>query len=313
MGDLAIASPFVRKACEQFDVTLLAKPFAQDFQGRFWPPIKVIPFNAPWTAFAFRDKYGLWGWPWREIFSVLRRLRRENFDAALSARWDPRDHFFMWLIGAKRRIGFPRAGSRIFLTQPLALADAKEHRYESWRVIAKGLELDLESRERIRFPARPESRLILAHTGAARPVRVWPLERYLEIVKQLRARGHVVKVVCNPEQQAWWENAGEKEVAVPHTISELLGILDGAGVFIGNDSGPGHLAAFCGVPTFTFFGPQVAEWFVPLHPASEFLEGKACPYKPCSDYCRFPKPYCLADVTESEVWPQLERFIESVF
>jgi hypothetical protein len=64
-------------------------------------------------------------------------------------------------------------------------------------------------------------------------------------------------------------------------------LIDRAGAFIGNDSGPGHLAAFCGVPTFTLFGPQLPEWFAPLHPGSEWLEGKACPYKPCSDYCRY--------------------------
>ena len=310
VGDLAIATPFLRKACEQYDVTLLAKPFALDLQGRFWPPVKVIPFNAPWTAFNFSRKYNLFRWPWGTMLSVRKNLRREKFDVALSARWDPRDHLLLKLSGAKSRVGFPRTGSQIFLTRTLAVADHKEHRYESWRIIAKALDLDLEPREKIRFPSRPENRLILVHTGAAQPVRVWPLERYAQVVKQLRACGHAVKVVCNPEQFAWWKNAGESGVTAPQTISELLGILDGAAVFIGNDSGPGHLAAFCGLPTFTFFGPQVAEWFVPLHPASEFLEGKPCPYKPCSDYCRFPTPYCLSNVTEEEVWPRLERFIE---
>jgi ADP-heptose:LPS heptosyltransferase len=310
VGDLAIATPFLRKACEQYEVTLLARPFALDLQDRFWPPVKVLPFNAPWTAFAFNRKYNLLCWPWRAMFSVWKSLHHEKFDVALSARWDPRDHFLMWLSRARTRVGFPRTGSQIFLTQPLALADPKEHRYESWRVIAKALKLDVEPREKIRFPSRQGSWLILIHTGAAQPVRVWPVERYLEIAKQLRARGHAVRIVCNPEQLAWWQKTGESDAIAPQTIRELLGLLDGAAIFIGNDSGPGHLAAFCGLPTFTLFGDQVAEWFVPLHPASEFVEGKPCPYKPCSDYCRFPAPYCLSNVTEAEVWPRLEQFID---
>jgi hypothetical protein len=36
--------------------------------------------------------------------------------------------------------------------------------------------------------------------------------------------------------------------------------------------------------------------------------GRGCPYKPCSDYCRFPTPFCLADVKADDVWPRVETF-----
>ena len=310
VGDLAIATPFPRKAAEYFDVTLLAKPFAFDFQARFWPDIKVIPFNAPWTAFAFKHKYNLLAWPWRTMASVWFNLHREHFDVAVSARWDPRDHFLLRLTGARARFGFPRIGSGIFLTHPLPPPGDLEHQYEHWRIIAQALHLDLEPQDKIKFPRRPDSRVILIHSGAAQPVRVWPLERYGNLVKKLRGQGHAVRVACNPEQEAWWKSVGEQNVAVPTTIRELLELLDDSGLFIGNDSGPGHLAAFCGLPTFTFFGPQVSEWFVPLHPQAELIDGKACPYKPCSDYCRFPVPHCLYNISEAEAWPKLERFID---
>ena len=101
---------------------------------------------------------------------------------------------------------------------------------------------------------------------------------------------------------------GETQVACPRDVTELISLVDRAGVFIGNDSGPGHLAAFCGVPTFTLFGPQIPEWFAPLHPRAEWNKGHACPYKPCSDYCRFAAPRCLCEVTVDEVWPRLEKF-----
>jgi ADP-heptose:LPS heptosyltransferase len=98
-------------------------------------------------------------------------------------------------------------------------------------------------------------------------------------------------------------------MATPRTVADLLALADRAGAFIGNDSGPGHLAAFCGVPTFTLFGPQLPEWFAPLHPASQWLEGKPCPYKPCSDYCRFPIPRCMANSSEEEVWTLVKAFL----
>ena len=98
-------------------------------------------------------------------------------------------------------------------------------------------------------------------------------------------------------------------MATPQTVRELIAEIDKVAIFLGNDSGPGHLAAFCGVPTFTLFGPQLPEWFAPLHPASDWLEGKACPYKPCSDYCQFPIPYCMAGSSEEEVWQRIQRFV----
>ena len=52
-------------------------------------------------------------------------------------------------------------------------------------------------------------------------------------------------------------------------LDALLTKLASADRFIGNDSGPGHLAALLGVPTFTIFGPQLPELFAPQHPQAD--------------------------------------------
>jgi len=72
LGDLVIATPFLQAACERFDVTLLAKPYAGDLRTRFWPAVNVVPFVAPWTA--FKHKYRLLVWPWRQIFRLRQSL-----------------------------------------------------------------------------------------------------------------------------------------------------------------------------------------------------------------------------------------------
>lgn len=301
-----IATPFLQAASQEYEVTLIAKPFARDLQSRFWPEVKVVPFVAPWTA--FRRKYRLHRWPWRAILS-LRKLSAERFDYAISARWDPRDHLLLLLLGGRRRLGFPRLRSQIFLTDPLERPPPVSHRYENWRVIATRLGITLPAIENLRGTERPNARQVLVHTGAGQAVRVWPLDHYRQIIHRLRAEQHEVQVACDPDQRTWWHQAGETEIATPRNVSELLALIDRARVFVGNDSGPAHLAAFCGLPTFTIFGPQLYEWFAPMHPEGECLEGKACPFKPCSDYCRFPVPRCLAEVTADEFWEKLERFL----
>ena len=288
-------------------MTLLAKPFALDLQPRLWPGVKVVAFTAPWTA--FKNKYHLWRWPLLEMVRLRRRLAAEHFEFGLSARWDPRDHLLLKIFGVKNRLGFPRMRSRIFLTQPLVRPDPQAHRYESWRIIADALNIHLPRRDKICPPAGRHAKLVLIHSGAGQPMRMWPLKHYQQLAARLRRNGFQVQIACDPDQRDWWLRAGETNVATPATVTELIVMLDQAGAFIGNDSGPGHLAAFCDVPTFTIFGPQLPEWFVPLHPAAEWIEGKACPYKPCSDYCRFPIPHCLWEIGEEEVWPRVERFV----
>jgi ADP-heptose:LPS heptosyltransferase len=309
LGDLVIATPFLRAASQKYDISLLAKPYANDLQARFWPMVEVLPFIAPWTA--FRRKYQLWSWPWRDILHLY-RLAAPRFDIGLTARWDPRDHLLLKLLGVRRRLGFPRLGSQIFLTEPLVRPEPGAHRYEHWRTLARALDLDLPVREKLPAPPRPSARDVLVHTGAGQPVRVWPLERYPHLVGRLRREGYRVQVACDPDQRAWWLEAGEKDVATPRTVGELMVLNGRAGAFIGHDSGPSHMAALCGVPTFTLFGPQLPEWFAPLHPAAEFLEGKPCPYKPCSDYCRFPVPCCIVNSGEEEVWSRVAAFLHRV-
>jgi ADP-heptose:LPS heptosyltransferase len=312
LGDLVLSTPFLRAATERYDVTLLARPYAKDLQVELWPQIKVLPFVAPWTAFT--GKYKIHHWPWSEMFRLTRQIRAAHFDVAVSARWDPRDHLLLALAGAKKRFGFPRAGSRIFLTDPLALPGPVVHRYDNWRILGQALGLQMPSRENIPVPAARNDRTydVLVHTGASQRVRVWPLENYRKLVGRLREKNFRVQVACDSNQRDWWLRNGEPAVVTPQTVAELLACVNQSGVLIGNDSGPGHLAAFAGVPTFTIFGPQVPELFVPLHPRSQWVEGKPCPYKPCSDYCRFAEPVCITGWTEPEIWTRVEPFVQKM-
>ena len=307
LGDLSLATPFLRAAAEKFSVTLLAKPHARELQPRFWPGVKVVPFVAPWTA--FRGKYRLAEWPWRELAALRRQLAAERFDFGVSPRHDPRDHLLLELCGVKRRLGFSRLGSAMFLTDPLDLPQSAPHRHECWRVAAKSLGIGLPPRGELEFSGGRAGDTVLVHSGAAQVTRVWMLERYQGIVRRLRERGCAVQVACDAGQANWWRQAGETGVASPQTTAELFTLLDRARIFIGNDSGPGHLAAISGVPTFTVFGPALPELFAPLHPQAEWIEGKPCPFKPCYDSCHFPQPNCLTELSEEEVWTRLQPFI----
>jgi ADP-heptose:LPS heptosyltransferase len=306
LGDVLLALPFLRAAAKAHGVTLLAKPAFAPVLERFAPDVEMLPFVAPWTAFS--GKYRLHEWPWGSIARCLTALRRRDFSVAVSARCDPRDHLLMWLSGSPRRVGFPRLGSETLLTDPL-LPPPRGHRYLFWQAAARALGLKLDSREELELSEAAADGPIVIHTGAAQPIRVWPLDRYLKLAERLREGGHQVRVLCDPAQRAFFERQGAATSA-PESLEALIGQLSGSRAFIGNDSGPGHLAASLGVPTFTIFGPQLAERFTPLHPRAAWIEGKPCPHRPCSDSCRYPRPHCILGIPESEVRSRVGQFLK---
>ena len=288
LGDLALAVPFLRAAAAHAEVTLLAKPAAAPLLARFVPAVRLLPFTAPWTAFT--GKYRLHQWPWRELAALRRELRSRQFDLAVSARPDPRDHALLALAGARRRLGFPRAGSRLLLNEPLP-PPASPHRATHWRTLAASLGWELAPGS-VR-PDHPPGRRIVIHTGAGHPVRLWPVDRFNDLAGRLRGAGWDVVLLDDSLRD----------------LDRLLDQLAGADRCLGSDSGPGHLAALLGVPTVTLFGPQLPERFAPQHPRAAWIEGPPCPYKPCFDACRFAVPHCVRDLGADAVWTRLSAWL----
>lgn len=287
LGDLALALPFLREASRHAEVTLLAQPHAAPLLRRFAPAVALVAVETPWTA--FRGKYRLWQWPWEKLRETLGELRRRRFHTAVSARSDPRDHLLMWLTGADERLGFKRAGSGLLLSRTLP-PPVRPHRAEHWHELAKSFGWTLTP---VAPPATRTGRHIVIHTGAGQAVREWPRDRFEVLAGQLRAAGWQVTLLDNSLRD----------------LDALLDTLATADRFIGNDSGPGHLAALLGVPTFTVFGPQLPEHFAPQHPRAAWIEGRPCAYKPCSDYCRFAVPHCIRDLDASGVWTRLQPWL----
>ena len=65
------------------------------------------------------------------------------------------------------------------------------------------------------------------------------------------------------------------------------------------------MADALGVPVIAIFGPGRPEKLRPFHADNLVVIRDTCPYHPCSDYCRFPQPYCLTQLTPALVWPEI--------
>jgi heptosyltransferase-3 len=126
--------------------------------------------------------------------------------------------------------------------------------------------------------ARPaETAGIVIHPGSGSPRKNWRIENYVELIGRLRKGGHDVRVLIGEvERERWSPDVIAKlgPLKQPATCLDLMAELLPACAFIGNDSGPGHLAAILGVPTLALFGPKNPSTWRPLGPSVITLRGE---------------------------------------
>jgi heptosyltransferase-2 len=218
---------------------------------------------------------------------------------------------FLRLARPGRLLGYGRRGVGWLLDENLA-DESHVHRPEAWRRLAARLDLPAVPAVSPRLQPPVSARRVVLHSGASQALRIWPLARYAELLRRLRAQGWDPVVLCDHNQLADWHGLGETLARTAGGMDELVDTIAGGAAFLGNDSGPGHIAALCGVATFTIFGPQVPELFAPGHPQAAWIEGRPCPYKPCYDRCHYAEPHCLTGIEVAMVWPKLDQWLASM-
>ena len=96
------------------------------------------------------------------------------------------------------------------------------------------------------------------HPFAGSPTKCWPLERFHELAQRL-ARSMPVEWCAGPEDELPGACRFED-------LYELACWLATARIYIGNDSGPTHLAAAVGTPVVALFGPSDPAVWAPRGP-----------------------------------------------
>ncbi len=92
------------------------------------------------------------------------------------------------------------------------------------------------------------------HPYASAPDKTWPLDRFLEVAGHIeKSLGLTPVFIPGPGEPA--NIFGSFKVIPNASIPELKGLMAGAHLFVGNDSGPAHIAAAYGVPCVVVFGP----------------------------------------------------------
>jgi heptosyltransferase-2 len=270
----------------------------------------------------------------RALGSALKlyaRLARGGYGLVLDLVSNPRTAWMTALTRARVRAGYAIAGRDWAYTlavprEPVGpggptLRYAPEAALDVVRALGiapRGVELtfqvtpeaDERAERNIRAagldPARP---LVLCVPAGSWPSKTWLPERFAGVMDALAEEGSVV----------WMWGPGERDlaercrslmqapsvVAPPMGWQEMGGWMKRAALWVGNDSGPKHVAVALGLPTVTVFGPtHPTTWHPPSGPHRVVLaSGLDCLHCNAND-CPLPGDRhhrCMRDVTVAQM------------
>ena len=127
-------------------------------------------------------------------------------------------------------------------------------------------------------------RRVVIHPGSGAPRKNWPADSFAEVAASLKRQRYDVTITLGEVEREQWPSeviSRFSDIATVRscdTLTDLYETIITAHAFIGNDSGPTHLAAMLGRQTIALFGPtsDPIAWR-PVGPAVEVLTFDATP------------------------------------
>lgn len=182
---------------------------------------------------------GRWSNPFVQRLKPRWTVGSRTEDAAELDRWVPFRYYQHEVIRALEVVGLAGAA-------PVALEPSLVVRERDFQAAAAEL----------RGLPQP---LAVVHPSATDPRRRWPAEKFAQLIAELAGEGAGVAVIGSPDEQDLVDEVTglargqvrDGELIRPLTqlsLAALCGVLAGAAVFVGNDSGPRHLARAVGAP-----------------------------------------------------------------
>ena len=191
----------------------------------------------------------------------LGRLRRARPQLCLNFHGGTRSAWMTALSGARFRAGFGHFrwqfgyNRRIPRAQEILGIDRKVHTAEHLASAMFWLGVPIEEVPRARLVTKPDTgrnACATIHPVAATAAKTWHAEGFLEIARHLQAGGAEVVFIGGPADDLSPFREFRTLSAAP--LGEVKSLLASASIFIGNDSGPAHMAAAFGVPSVVIFG-----------------------------------------------------------
>jgi heptosyltransferase III len=214
----------------------------------------------------------------------LPALRRFRPQLCLNLHGGTRSAWMTELSGARYRAGFGHYRQqfvynvRIPRAQEILGVSRKVHTAEHLASAMFFLGAPIVEIPRARLvppsvPDRPPIPVAILHPLASSPEKTWPTAHFLDVADHLKQAGLEPVFIGGPGDDLSPFNRFRTVQGAPLWQIKLL--LAAASIFIGNDSGPAHMAAAFGLPTVVVFSTSDPEIWGPWRTSGEVVQAPA--------------------------------------
>lgn len=331
IGDVMMAIPLLKALKKKYPdaaICILANSFAREFLNGAWYVDMIYTAPFPWGIRKYSAS-NLW-----KLFFTIVRLRKEKFDLAIDAQIDFRNAFLMFLIGAKRRLGYDIVGGRTFLTDIPDFPQEIVHLLEGRLSVLQYLGIDITDK-RYELPVNEEARkwaetflhekgiegqnIVAIHPGASVPEKLWRSERFTAIIDYLYGKGFCPILVEGP---------GDGEIAdeicsyckndivrLKTSLLNVIAFFEICSLVICLDSAASHFASAVSTPAIVLYGPQWPQIAKPLDENivavwKEDMDCRPCVYSNIKQ-CKSGINECMDRIQADEVISKIDEFIQA--
>jgi ADP-heptose:LPS heptosyltransferase len=155
----------------------------------------------------------------------------------------------------------------------------------------------------------------LFHAGARKALRRWPAAHFAGLGRKLHEElGLGVVFSGVPEERGDIEAIRgqldfKTHAYIGHSLPDFAALAARAALFVGNESGPMHLAAAAGAPVLGLFGPGEPHVFGPWGARCAVIHHKLeC--NPCDQvHCKYPENPCMHRITVEEAAAKAKELV----
>jgi lipopolysaccharide heptosyltransferase III len=206
-----------------------------------------------------------------------RAVRRWKPSLCVNLHGGTRSQWITALSGARWRAGFAHHSTTLAYTfkipraQQIMGVSRRVHTAEhlASAFFALGVPLSDVPRAQL-FATEPplKQRYAVLHPFASAPEKQWPPERFAEVARYLKLSNITpVFLAARLDDPSPFRD----HTILQGSLAEVKSMLSGAALFIGNDSGPAHMAAAFGIPSIVLFSTSDPAIWEPWRTESEVI------------------------------------------
>ena len=275
--------------------------------------------------------------------AVIRELRRRGFSLCVNLHGGPTSRLFARWTAAPWRVGFAHyrgaslynilvPDARTILNKP-SLHTAEHQAAAFFHLGMPQTEIPCAQlfcgaeqaawwdAHRAKLGIASGQPYAIVHPTASYKTKEWAPEGFARVGEYLARRAHIAPIYsCGPGESPALD-AVEKASGAPVrrlegvSLAQFAAALAGARLFVGNDSGPAHMAVAVSRPVVVIFGSSSSPIWGPwpqhsAHPSARIVQNhfdcNPCPGDRCY---QFPRPECILSVTFDQVKCAVEEVL----